>query len=423
MGRIRIGVIGAGHIAQIEHVPNLLRLKDRFEVRGVCDPSHAARAFIAERYGIETFECPEQLFDQPLDAVVIASPDPLHKEQVQKALARGLHVFCEKPLCYSSHDIRELIAQRDKAKRVLQVGYMKRFDPSYEAALDLLPKTASTLRHISVEVNDPDAWPFIRHHDWRKDEDVPKELIYEVMEKQKAQVVRAIGAGADDVTFRGFCNAYSSALVHDVNAVHGLLDRLGIGEGEITGADLYAGGDGGHGSVRLLGGQALWTMTHLTVPRLPDYRERLTLYFDDAAIELEFPSPWLNHQPTKLTVKRGSKHRLHVEDIRSGYAEAFIEELKGFADGVAQGRALRNSAEDAARDMDLLCGLARWRMASLSLPPFPFSRLREKVADRPDEGVEQQSQIHPHPPFGHLLPQAGEGDKLAGTDETQEIRT
>ena len=366
MGRIRVGVIGAGGIAQIEHVPNLLRLKDRFELRGVCDPSKTARAFIAERYSVATFESVEQLLHQPLDAVVIASPDALHKEHVLKAFHQGLHVFCEKPLCYSSLDIKELIVQRDRQARVLQVGYMKRFDPSYEAALDLLPKTAQSLRHISVEVNDPDAWPFIRHHDWRKSEGVPKSLIEEVSEKQKAQVARAIGPGADAVTFRGFCTAYSSALVHDVNAVHGLLDRLGVPDGEIIGADLYAGGDGGHGSLRLLGGQALLTMTHLTVPRLPDYRERITLYFDDAAIELEFPSPWLNHQPTRLTMRRGSKHRLHVEDIRVGYAEAFIEELKGFAEAIAHGKAVRNTAEEAARDMDLLCGLAKFRMRGLA---------------------------------------------------------
>jgi predicted dehydrogenase len=366
MGRIRIGVIGAGGIAQIEHVPNLIRLKDRFELRGVCDPSKSARAFIAERYSIATFESVEQLLHQPLDAVVIASPDALHKEHVLKAFERGLHVFCEKPLCYSSRDIEDLIARRDKAVLALQVGYMKRFDPSYEAALDLLPKSSASLRQISVEVNDPDAWPFIRHHDWHKSEDVPKSLIAEVAEKQKEQVGRAIGKDVDEVTFRGFCAAYSSALVHDVNAVHGLLDRLGVPTGEIVGADLFAGGEGGHGSVRLLGGQALLTMTHLTVPHLPDYRERITLYFDDAAIELEFPSPYLNHQPTRLTVKRASKHRLHVEDIRTGFAEAFIEELKGFADSVAQGRAVRNSAEEAARDMDLLCGLARFRIAQSS---------------------------------------------------------
>ena len=79
--------------------------------------------------------------------------------------------------------------------------------------------------------------------------------------------------------------------MHDVNAVHGLLDALGIADGEIVGAQLFAGGEGGQGAVRLLGGQALWNMVHLTVPGLADYRERITLYFDDAALELEFPSP------------------------------------------------------------------------------------------------------------------------------------
>jgi len=371
MARIRVGVIGAGGIAQIEHVPNLLRLKDLFEIVGVCDPSRTARSFIAERYAIATFESIEHLLHVPIDAVVIASPDALHKEQALAALAQGLHVFCEKPLCYGSADIAELIAARNKAKRVLQVGYMKRFDPSYEAALDLLPGTASTLRHISVEVNDPDAWPFIRHHDWRRGDDVPKALIDEVARKQKEQVARAVGQKLDDVAFRGFCNAYSSALVHDVNAVHGLLDRLGIEDGEITGAALYAGGDGGHGSVKLRGGQALWSMTHLTVPKLPDYRERITLYFDDAALELEFPSPWLNHQPTRLTLKRGRDHRLSVEDIRTGYEEAFIEELKFFAAAIKGEAPQRNTAEEAARDMDLLCGLAR---ATLPSPRFSGER-------------------------------------------------
>ncbi|WP_119388356.1 Gfo/Idh/MocA family protein [Taklimakanibacter lacteus] len=371
MGRIRVGVIGAGGIAQIEHVPNLLRLRDRFELLGVCDPSAIARDFMADRYGIATFESVEHLLHVPLDAVVIASPDALHKEQALSALAKGLHVFCEKPLCYGSADIAELIAQRDKAGRVLQVGYMKRFDPAFEAALDLLPGDASALRHICVEVTDPDAWPFIRHHEWRRGDDVPRPLIAAVARKQKEQVARAVGLKLDDAAYRGFCAAFASSLVHDVNAVHGLLDRLGIEDGEVTGAALYAGGDGGHGSVKLRGGQALWTMTHLTVPRLPDYRERISLYFDDATLELEFPSPWLNHQPTRLTLKRARGHQLHVEDIRVGYEEAFIEELKGFADAITGEAPQRNTAEEAARDMDLLCALAR---ASIPSPRFSGER-------------------------------------------------
>ena len=59
---------------------------------------------------LTTFPTVDQLFQQPLDAVLVASPDPLHKEHVLAGLGNGLHVFCEKPLCYSSADIAELIA-------------------------------------------------------------------------------------------------------------------------------------------------------------------------------------------------------------------------------------------------------------------------------------------------------------------------
>jgi predicted dehydrogenase len=371
MRRVRIGVIGAGGIAQVEHVPNLLRLKDLFAVAGVCDPSPVARDFIARRYGLATFALADHLLEQPLDAVLVASPDALHKEHVLAALERGLHVFCEKPLCYAPADIDALIAARDAAGTVLQVGYMKRFDPSYEAALELLPGTAQTLRHVSVEVNDPDAWPFVRHHDWQPGGGVAQELIDEARAKQQAQVARAVGLALDPLTYRGFCGAYCSSLVHDVNAVHGLLDVLGIADGEVAGAQLSAGGEGGHGVLRLRGGQALCTMTHLTVPRLPEYQERITVYFDDASLELAFPSPYLNHQPTRLTVKRGRDHRLVSEDIRTGYEEAFVEELKGFWASVAEGRPVRNTAEQARRDMALLCGFARWHATH---PPQPISQ-------------------------------------------------
>ena len=360
MDRIKIGVIGAGGIAQVEHVPNLLRLTDRFEVLGVCDPSAVARTFITERYGLQSFATIERLFDQPLNAVFIASPDALHKEHVLAAFARGLHVFCEKPLCYSSVDIQELTAARDASKCVLQVGYMKRFDPSYEAALRYMPGAAATLRQIAVEVNDPDAWPFIRHHESRRGDDIPASLIADVAAKQRAQVSKAVPCALDDVAYRGFCSAYCSAIVHDVNAVHGILQHLNIPTGEIAGAQIFANGDGGQGTVRLLGGQALWTMSHLTVPHLPEYRERITLYFDDASLELEFPSPWLNHQPTRLTIKRGDAHALHTENIHSGYEEAFVEELKGFWSAIVEGTPVRNTAEHASVDMNLLCGLAQW---------------------------------------------------------------
>ena len=146
---------------------------------------------------------------------------------------------------------------------------------------------------------------------------MPAELIAAASKKQREQVARAVSGLTDADDFKGFTGAYCSSIVHDVNAVHGLLDALGVPDGDIVGAQLFARGEGGQGAVRLLGGQALWNMVHLAVPGLADYRERITLYFDDAILELEFPSPYLNHQPTRLTIRTSDGHTL----VQPGYPQ------------------------------------------------------------------------------------------------------
>ena len=120
--------------------------------------------------------------------------------------------------------------------------------------------------------------------------------------------------------------------------------------------------------MRLLGGKALWNMVHLKVPSLADYREHITFYFDDAVLELEFPSPWLNHQPTRLTIKKSVGHILASEDVRTGFEEAFIEELKGFWSAIVEGKPVRNTAEQARRDMNLLGGLAQYHATHATQP-------------------------------------------------------
>ena len=97
---MRIGVVGAGMIAQVEHLPNLESLGDRFELVGVADPSAHVREAVAERHGIVAVEALPDLLELGLDALLVAPPDALHAETVVAALDAGLHVFCEKPLCY-----------------------------------------------------------------------------------------------------------------------------------------------------------------------------------------------------------------------------------------------------------------------------------------------------------------------------------
>ena len=105
-------------------------------------------------------------------------------------------------------------------------------------------------------------------------------------------------------------------------------------------------------------GVRVWSMTHLTVPALADYSERIALYFDHALLELVFPSPWLNHQPTRLAIRRSDGHELRTEEVRTGFEEAYVRELEGFWASAVEGAPVRNSFEHARRDQKLLCALA-----------------------------------------------------------------
>jgi predicted dehydrogenase len=349
VAKLKIGVVGAGLIGQVEHIPNLLRLSQYFELTGVVDASPMMRAELKSR-GFTAYSTYQQLLDSKIDAILVAAPAALHC---------GKHVFCEKPLCFSVAEAQEIAAARQSAGRVVQVGYMKRFDPSYELLLSMLPANAAGLRQISVEVQDPDSWPFNQHQgNFLKTNDVPAELIEEGRRLREQQVQRATGHILTGSEMWGFTNSYCSSLIHDINAVHGMLDVMGIDTGNIVGAAFYADGDGGHGSVRLTGCKALWQMSHLFVPKLADYQERISLYFDDAVFDLTFPSPYLNHFPTRLAVARSEGNVWQKTEYRASYDEAFIRELIGFWQSVVEGKAVRNTVEAAARDLRLASQLA-----------------------------------------------------------------
>ena len=357
--RLRIGVIGAGMIAQIEHIPNLVDLRDRFELVGIADPSQHVREAVAARYAVAAHADVEDLLAEGLDAALVAVPDPLHAATVLRALEAGLHVFCEKPLCYTDRDYAEIAAQRDARRLVVQVGYMKRYDPNYEAALDLLPEGGHGLRYISVDVSDPDAWPFIDHRPLARADDVPAALIEEGRTLQRAQALEALGAVVDGDLLRGYCDPLMSGVVHSVNAVHGMLDRMGIDDGQVVAGQVWANGEGGAGTVSLLDGQALWHLAQVLVPDIAWYRERYTLHFDGTVIELVFPAPYLNHQQTELLVRRSSGLRLETTHIQAGYEEAFIRELEAFWASAVRGEPVRNTVEQAHRDARLLADIAR----------------------------------------------------------------
>ena len=212
---------------------------------------------------------------------------------------------------------------------------------------------------VTVEVNDPDSWPFVDHHDFVAGDDVAPALVEENLHRRGEQIARAAGRPVAGIELKGFSNPLFSSSVHDVNLVRGLLDAMGLAPAEIAGAAIFADGVGAQALIRLAPGIALWSLFHLAVPKLADYREKVTLFFDDRIFELRFPSPYLNHQPTELIEKRSEG--LHLQTIvhRPSYREAFVEELRAWHAAIVDGAPVVNTLEDARADLALLGAIGR----------------------------------------------------------------
>jgi predicted dehydrogenase len=119
------------------HAENLRRLVPQAQLVAVADVAvERARQVAAELEIENSYGSLEALLEcKGLDAVVIATPDKFHATAVKIASAAGKDILCEKPLALTLADAHDLLEAVSKAGVRIQVGFMRRYDPAYAAAL------------------------------------------------------------------------------------------------------------------------------------------------------------------------------------------------------------------------------------------------------------------------------------------------
>jgi myo-inositol 2-dehydrogenase/D-chiro-inositol 1-dehydrogenase len=141
---VRVGVVGTGMIGR-DHVLRLSNVLAGAEVVAVTDvdPDNAAAA-VADLPRAVVHPDGQALVDAPdVDAVIVASWGPSHEEYVLACLAAGKPVFCEKPLATSQEACRRILdAEVAVGRRLVQVGFMRRYDPAYRAMKDVVTSGA-----------------------------------------------------------------------------------------------------------------------------------------------------------------------------------------------------------------------------------------------------------------------------------------
>jgi scyllo-inositol 2-dehydrogenase (NAD+) len=134
--KLGVGVLGVGEMGR-RHAENLRRLVPNAQLVAVADAlEDRARQVAAELEIEKSFGSLEAMLDcKAVDAIVIATPDKFHAPAVSVAAAASKAILCEKPLALDLADARAALAAVEKHKVYFQVGFMRRYDPAYCAAM------------------------------------------------------------------------------------------------------------------------------------------------------------------------------------------------------------------------------------------------------------------------------------------------
>jgi predicted dehydrogenase len=136
---IRVGVIGAGGISQVAHLPVLRRLPG-VEVAAICDNDLSKAQALAARFEVkDTYDDLEEVLRYAnVDAVVICTPNHLHEIHVTSALAAGAHVLCERPLALNLAGVERVLQASEKYGKRVMVGMNYRFRSDVQAVRGFL---------------------------------------------------------------------------------------------------------------------------------------------------------------------------------------------------------------------------------------------------------------------------------------------
>jgi predicted dehydrogenase len=348
---LRVGVIGTGVIAQVMHLHYLAELADLFQITAVCDIVAANAGACADRYGIgAAYTDWRDLLAQPLDAVLVLTSGS-HAPMAIAAAQAGLHVFVEKPMCFSVAEGRAMVAAADEAGVTLMVGYPKRYDLGYarfgQEAGDL--KDARLLRVTTME---SPFRPYLAHYPLLPSAPLPDDVANRLWAESDANITAAIGS-ADDFERRIYQGVLLDTLVHELNTVRGLL-------GEPESLD-YVDLSEQCVSVLLRFGSVRVAIHWLDLPGIARYQMEFALYAPDRRVTLAFPSPYLRNEPCRLIVEGGdpgTARSWRSEEI-VGYESAFRRELEAFHTCALTGAVPATSGRDGLADVALCEAIIR----------------------------------------------------------------
>ena len=178
--KVKFALVGMGALA-FRHLDGVNKNSDVAEYVSICDVDEAALKRRGDEFGVPEdkryTDYDKMLADGGFDAVIIITPDQIHREQAVKALKAGYHVLCEKPLAQSMEDCQAMVDAADASGKLFMTGQVCRKAPGFVKAKELVD--AGEIGELFyVESEYAHDYQFIKGAEWRRD---PVNLRYSVI--------------------------------------------------------------------------------------------------------------------------------------------------------------------------------------------------------------------------------------------------
>ena len=353
MAPVKLGVVGCGAIAQVQHLPNLAGLTDEFQVTTVCDLSPGLA-----RWAAKTFHVPAAVTDfrrlvtsDDVEAVLLCHSDPKTDAAVA-ALEAGKHVLIEKPVCYSLREADAIAGAAGRSGLVAQAGYMKVYDPAFETAKAEVDEM-DDIRFVQVNHLHPDNRLHLSQFSLKRFDDLPSGPVAQTHAARKAAVQEAIGEAPDDAV-RAFYTL-SGSMIHDLYC---LRTMLGMPESVVS-TEVWNEGRA-ISTVLSYSNGARCVASWVDLPDLWDFKETLEVYGGDRRVLVSYPTGFARGILSTVVLHEiDEAGETSTRRPAVAWESPFVRELRHFHACITGQEACRTPVDEAKDDIRLIIDITR----------------------------------------------------------------
>jgi predicted dehydrogenase len=363
VSRLKIGVIGCGAIAQIQHLPHLRELDDEFEIGGLADLSARLLDVVGDEYRVpreRRFLDYHDLLTSDIDGVIVC-PSSSHAAPSIAAAEAGKHILVEKPMCATLREAEAMVAAAERAGVLLMVAYMKRHEPAYQFAQARVAEMRD-VRFIQVNHLHPDNSLHTSEFKVHRFDDIAAHVLEASRAEQAALLAEALGEANPPVWKTRAYNLILGSMIHDIGNLHGLFGP----PQRVRSADIWRDGLAVT-TVLDYEGDRRAVASWVDLPELWDFKETLEVYGARERVLVSFPTGFSRGLPSYVTLHGMDADGTPWRREFAWHDNPFKLELQHFGACIRSGQQPLTPGREAIDDIRLVGEIVRTACAAGSL--------------------------------------------------------